>query len=95
MNNKTHSKKWDLEDRTAKFRDNIIKFCRKSPKNPITIPLISQIIKTSTSVGVQIYRDEADDAEIKKKDFSNWFLFKSIRFRGWNKIICRSNLWRH
>ena len=32
MNNKTRSKKWDLEERTAKFGENIIIFSKKSPK---------------------------------------------------------------
>ena len=68
MNNKTHEKKWDLEERTAKFGEDIIKFCKKVPRNPITTPLITQLVKAGTSVGVPIYRDEADDAE-SKKDF--------------------------
>ena len=76
MNNKTHSKKCDLEERTAKFGENIIRFCKKIPKNPITIPLISQLVKAGTSVGSNYC--EADDAE-SKKDFSNWFFFRSIR----------------
>ena len=66
MNNKTHSKKCDLEERTAKFGENIIRFCKKIPKNPITIPLISQLVKAGTSVGSNYC--EADDAE-SKKDF--------------------------
>ena len=66
MNDKTSSKKWDLEERTAKFGENIIIFCKKIPKNPITIPLISQLVKAGTSVGANYC--EADDAE-SKKDF--------------------------
>ncbi len=54
MNNATDSKKWDLEERTAKFGEDIILFCRKIPKDPITIPLITQLIKAGTSVGVPI-----------------------------------------
>ena len=67
MNNKTHSKKWDLEERTAKFGENIIRFCLNIPKNPITTPLISQLVKAGISVGVLIYRDEVDDAESNKR----------------------------
>jgi len=66
MNNKTNSKKWDLEERTAKFGENIIIFCKKVPKNPITVPLITQLVKAGTSVGANYC--EADDAE-SKKDF--------------------------
>ena len=66
MNDKTHEKKWDLEERTAKFGEDIIKFCKKVPKNPITIPLITQLVKAGTNVGSNY--SEADDAE-SKKDF--------------------------
>ncbi|MEA3447901.1 MAG: four helix bundle protein [Bacteroidota bacterium] len=64
MTNKTNNKKWDLEERTAKFGEDIIIFCKKVPRNPITIPLITQLVKAGTSVGANY--DEADDAESKK-----------------------------
>ncbi len=54
MTNTADNKKWDLEERTAKFGENIILFCRKIPNNPITIPLITQLVKAGTSVGVPI-----------------------------------------
>ena len=60
--------KYDLEDRTAKFGENIIEFAKKIPKNPITIPLISQLVKAGTSVGANYC--EADCAE-SKKDFEH------------------------
>lgn len=66
MNNKTQEKKWDLEERTAKFGEDVIKFCKKVPRNPITTPLITQLVKAGTSVGANYC--EADDAE-SKKDF--------------------------
>lgn len=60
------AKKYDLEERTAKFGESIIEFAKKVPKNVITIPLIGQLIKAGTSVGANYC--EADDAE-SKKDF--------------------------
>ena len=66
MNNKTQSKKWDLEERTAKFGEDVIRFCKKVPRNPITNPLITQLVKAGTRVGANYC--EADDAE-SKKDF--------------------------
>ena len=66
MTNINNNKKWDLEERTAKFGENIISFCKKVPRNPITIPLITQLVKAGTSVGANYC--EADDAE-SKKDF--------------------------
>ena len=68
MNNIANNKKWDLEERTAKFGENVILFCKKVPRNPITIPLITQLVKAGTSVGANYC--EADDAE-SKKDFKH------------------------
>ena len=68
MTNIVNNKKWDLEERTAKFGENIILFCKKVPKSPITIPLITQLVKAGTSVGANYC--EADDAE-SKKDFKH------------------------
>jgi len=58
--------KYDLEERTAKFGEEIIRFCNRIERNPITIPLINQLIKCGTSVGANYC--EADDAE-SKDDF--------------------------
>jgi four helix bundle protein len=60
--------KYDLEERTAKFGELIIVFCKKLPKTIITIPLIGQLIKSSTSIGANYC--EADCAE-SKKDFEH------------------------
>jgi hypothetical protein len=32
---------YDLEERTARFGEDIIEFAKKIPKNPVTISLIS------------------------------------------------------
>ena len=60
------AKKYDLEERTAKFGEDIIEFAKKVPRNVITLPLIGQLVKAGTSVGANYC--EADDAE-SKKDF--------------------------
>ena len=60
------SKIYNLEERTAKFGEDIIIFCKSVPKNIITIPLVGQLIKAGTSVGANYC--EADDAE-SKQDF--------------------------
>lgn len=61
-------KKYDLEERTAKFGENIISFCKSFPKNEITKPIINQLVKCGTSVGANYC--EADDAE-SKADFKH------------------------
>lgn len=61
-------KGYDLEERTAKFGEAVILFCKSIPKNEITRPLISQLVRSGTSVGANYC--EADDAE-SKKDFKH------------------------
>lgn len=60
--------KYDLEERTIKFGEEIIKFVKKIPENSITRPLISQLVRSGTSVGANFC--EADNAE-SKKDFQH------------------------
>ena len=67
-NDRIFKGKYDLEERTAKFGEDIIKFTRKAPKDVITTPIISQLIRSGTSVGANYC--EADDAE-SKKDFNH------------------------
>ncbi|MEK7558741.1 MAG: four helix bundle protein [Patescibacteria group bacterium] len=63
---KKSNTKYDLEERTAKLGEDIIKFCKKIPRGPVTDPLINQLVKCGTSVGANYC--EADDAE-SKQDF--------------------------
>ena len=59
---------YDLEERTAKFAEEIIAFVSKTPRNAITLPIISQIVRAGTSVGANYC--EANGAS-SKKDFKN------------------------
>jgi len=68
MTNDQKDRKFDLEERTAKFGEDIIEFAKKVPKNVVTIPLISQLVKAGTSVGSNYC--EADCAE-SRKDFEH------------------------
>ena len=67
-NDKPDRPQFDLEERTAVFGETIVRFARKIPKDPVTVPLISQIVRSGTSVGANYC--EADDA-VSKKDFKN------------------------
>ena len=60
--------KYDLEERTAKFGEEILRFAKVIPKNSVTRPLIPQLVKAGTSVGANYC--EADDAE-SKRDFKH------------------------
>jgi len=57
---------YDLEERTAKFGEDVIKFCRDMPRNELTRRIIDQLVGCGTSVGANYC--EADDAE-SGKDF--------------------------
>lgn len=61
-------KEYDLEERTAKFGEKIISFCKRISRSPINDPLINQLVKAGTSTGANYC--EADDAE-SKLDFKH------------------------
>jgi four helix bundle protein len=62
------NKKYDLEERTAKLGERVIRFCGQIAKNQITNPLITQLVKAGSSIGANYC--EADDAE-SKRDFKH------------------------
>ena len=66
--NQISKNKYDLEERTAKFGENIIDLCNKAPKNPIITPIATQLVRSGTSVGANYC--EANGAS-SKKDFRN------------------------
>lgn len=59
---------FDLEERTAKFGEAIIHFCKKVPRAPENDRLIDQLAGCSTSVGANYC--EANE-RVSKKDFRN------------------------
>ena len=91
MLNEEKPRKFDLEERTAKFGESVIDFCKKIKSNPITMPLISQLIRSATSVGANYC--EADCAETKK-DFEHKLGIckkESKESRHWIRMIARAN----
>ena len=58
-------KKYDLEERTAVFGEAVIGFARRIPADPVTTPLVNQLVRSATSVGANY--SEADDAHTKKE----------------------------
>jgi len=59
---------YDLEERTAKFGEEIIKFCKLIKYSDINKPLINQLVRSSTSVGANYM--EANQGS-SRKDFKN------------------------
>ena len=78
---------YDLEERTAKFAEEIIRFCRSVKLDEITRPLINQIVKSSTSIGANYM--EANQA-CSKKDFFNKIRIcqkESNETKHWLRVI--------
>jgi four helix bundle protein len=66
--NNKNKREYDLEERTAKFGENVIGFVKTLERNEINSPLVSQLVRSSTSIGANYM--EADGAE-SKKDFKH------------------------
>jgi len=97
------NKKYDLEERTAIFGENTIKFVKTLQNNNINRPIISQLIRSATSIGANYC--EADGAESKKdfqhkialckkegKETKHWFRMLSV-VNPKQKEKCRE-LWK-
>lgn len=61
-------KKYDLEERLERFGEEVIEFCKKIPPSAITTPIISQTVRSATSMGANYM--EANCAS-SRKDFRN------------------------
>ena len=61
-------KKYDLEERTAKFGGSVINLCGKIKPSNINNPIVNQLVRSATSVGANYM--EANGAS-SKKDFIN------------------------
>ena len=59
---------FDLEERTARFGEAIVRFSKKIPRGPTNNRLIDQLVGCGTSVGANYC--EADE-RVSKKDFRN------------------------
>ena|SRR3989339_1848418 len=62
------SDNFDLEERTAKIGENIIKFCQKINVSLINESLIKQLIRSSTSIGANYMEANGGNS---KRDFKN------------------------
>jgi len=87
-----NTKKYDLEERTAKFGEKIIVFSKDISNTPVNRPLISQVVRSGTSIGANYM--EADGAE-SKKDFQHKIAIckkEAKETRHWLRMIGKANL---
>ena len=59
---------FDLEERTAVFRKEVIQLCKSMKETTISRPLISQIVRSATSIGANYMEANAASS---KRDFRN------------------------
>jgi|SRR3989344_5863741 len=84
------NKIFNLEERTAVFGETIISFCRSIKRDNITAPLISQLVRSSTSIGANYC--EANNAS-SKRDFRNKIFIckkESQETKHWLRIFAHA-----
>lgn len=68
-NNQSPNKRpYDLEERTARFAEDVLTFLKGIPETTLNRPIITQLVKACTSIAANYC--EADGAE-SKKDFKH------------------------
>lgn len=85
----SNNKIFELEERAAVFGEDVIKFLKSIKQDSVNKPLISQLIRSGTSIGANYC--EADGAESKKdfqhkigickkecKETKHWFRMSSV-----------------
>jgi four helix bundle protein len=85
-------KAYDLEERTAKFGESIVLFVRKITVDYVSRPIISQLIRSATSIGANYM--EADGAE-SKKDFIHKISIckkESKETMHWLRMLAKANI---
>src|SRR3954451_677269 len=65
MGDSIESRPFDLAERTAQFGEAVIRFALALPRNSVSAPLISRLVKSATSVGSNYC--EADEAGSRKE----------------------------
>jgi len=82
---------YNLEERTAKFGEDVIDFAKELPKNHINNPLASQLVRSATSTGANYM--EADGAE-SGKDFKHKIAIckkEAKESMHWIRMIAKAN----
>jgi four helix bundle protein len=90
MTNTNEDRKYDLEERTARFGESAIDFASSLKRNSVTSSLITQFVRSATSVGANYC--EADDAE-SKRDFRHKIAIcrkEARETKHWLRMIARA-----
>jgi len=68
MDQLLNNKEYDLEERTAKFSEDLIEFVKTIKRDDINRNIIIQLVRAATSIGANYYEANASSS---KKDFRN------------------------
>ena len=60
-----NNNKYNLEERTAKFGEISIDFCTRLKQDAVTRPLISQLVRSATSIGANYAEANGASSKIK------------------------------
>ncbi len=88
---KFSNNKFDLEERTAKFAENIIDLVRSIKKDDVNRRIISQVVSSGGSLGANYC--EANEAE-SRKDFVHKIGIckkETKEVKHWLRLLARSN----
>ncbi|HHT9132118.1 MAG TPA: four helix bundle protein [Candidatus Tripitaka californicus] len=86
-----NAKVYDLEERTARFGEEVIEFVKGLERDEINRPLISQVVRSAASIGANYM--EADGAE-SKKDFKHKISTckkEAKETRHWIRMVAKAN----
>lgn len=91
VNNFQTKRKYDLEERTARFAEETIDLMKKIPKSAVNNSLIEQCVRAASSIGANYY--EATEAE-SRRDFIHkiGICKKEIKeTKYWLRLLARAN----
>lgn len=103
LNKKTEGREYDLAERTTRFAEDIVIFAKKMPRDPVTTPIITQLVKAGTSVGAN-YREANESVSLR--EFRNKIGYckkEANETKYWLRITAKAvpgmaddarNLWR-
>jgi len=89
FSNRTNN--YDLEERTARFGEDVIDFIKNSSKNIINESIIKQLIRSATSIGANYC--EANNAS-SKSDFRNKIYIckkEANETKYWFRMLSKTN----
>lgn len=85
------TEEFPLSERTAKFAENIIELCQSIQLTIITRPIISQLVRSGTSIGANYAEATAGSSE---KDFRNKIFIckkEAQETRYWLRLLEKSS----